>query len=120
MCLDLALGGGKPSIICTSDAVVVQGGPVAWLWLFCPVKTVGCPHSPPSCGLHCRHHSLQVGSQRVGSPGEGGEGCGVWAGPLSCVWAGEGVHGWPWGQECPLKLGGPQKGQGPFLPRARA
>lgn len=29
MCLALALGGEKPS----SNAAVVQGGPVAWLWL---------------------------------------------------------------------------------------
>lgn len=50
ICLDLALGGEKPSIVCTSDAAVVQRrccGPVAWLWLFCPVKTLGCPRSPP-------------------------------------------------------------------------
>lgn len=96
ICLDLALGGEKPSIVCTSDAAVVQGGPIAWLWLFCPVKTLGCPRSPPpavGCAVSIAACGLRAREQERGGriPREGREGCGVRASPFSCVWAGERV-----------------------------
>lgn len=75
MCLDLALGGEKLSIVCISDPAVAQGGPVLWLWLFCPVKTMGCLHSPPGCGLGCRYRSSadREAEGRAGDPQEKGE-----------------------------------------------
>lgn len=69
ICLDLALGGEKPSTVCTSDAAVVQGGPIARLWLFCPVMTLGCPRSPPpavGCAV-----SIAASGQRARGQGRG-------------------------------------------------
>lgn len=85
VCLNLALGGEKPSIIHTGDAAVAQGGPDGWLWLLCPIKTMGGPHSPLSCGLRCRHRSLRAG-QGVGSLGERAVGTSP-----PCAWAGDGA-----------------------------
>lgn len=43
-----------------------------WLWLFCPVKTVGCPHSPPRlwAGLSVSQPADREAEGRAGDPQE--------------------------------------------------